>query len=380
MFKIEDGRSSFWQWDLGQKLVVGDEICGEVHFCNRTDDCALVCEVYEKEGTRLVDVPNILLQTAATIRVYAYEKSDTESRTLHEKRFSVISRTKPADYVYTETEVLTYANLDERIKALEESSGGGGGDCIVDQTYNANSANAQSGKAVADALKPVKWDVETALHDSHDAITGLHDEQLARKAEDQSIRDDLATVYGDFEDAKEKLYSNIDATNNLDADVADALNRINALEQNAGGEWELLEDITVSEPVVAVGLNVEKINPKKEVHIEGYIRASDNTITSQVIHLHNGTPVFQANVNCKASNVIFLLVDIYKSPRGKTVYDGTFSIYDFAVSGASMKVSKMDKDLTDGDRSRLVESDKLAIRMSEANPIAAGTRIKVWGR
>ena len=34
MFKIEDGRTLFWQWDLNQRIVVGENLCSEVHFSN----------------------------------------------------------------------------------------------------------------------------------------------------------------------------------------------------------------------------------------------------------------------------------------------------------------------------------------------------------
>lgn len=99
MFKIYDGREEFYQWDLNQKLIVSDASINEVHFCNRTDECSLVCEVYEEDGARLVDVPNILFQATWDIRAYAY----CTDHTLTEKRFKVKARTRPADYVYTET-------------------------------------------------------------------------------------------------------------------------------------------------------------------------------------------------------------------------------------------------------------------------------------
>ena len=35
IFKIYDGRTHFWQWDTGQKLIVLDESVTEVHFSNR---------------------------------------------------------------------------------------------------------------------------------------------------------------------------------------------------------------------------------------------------------------------------------------------------------------------------------------------------------
>lgn len=111
MFKIYDGRECFWQWDLNQKLIVTNPTVTEVHFCNKTDDCSLVVEVYSIDGVFVADVPNILLQNDWTIRAYAY----TGNHTLVEKRFKVNARTKPADYIYTETEVKNFETLAEQV-------------------------------------------------------------------------------------------------------------------------------------------------------------------------------------------------------------------------------------------------------------------------
>lgn len=113
MFKIYDDRKAFYQWDINQVLIVEDSTIEEVHFCNRTSDCALICEVYEKDNLRLVNVPNILLQSSFDIRVYAYCGS---CYTKTEQRFKVNPRSKPADYVYTETEVKKWEELDKKIE------------------------------------------------------------------------------------------------------------------------------------------------------------------------------------------------------------------------------------------------------------------------
>jgi hypothetical protein len=117
LFKIEDGRDRFYQWDIDRKLIVEDAAITQVHFCNRTDECSLVCETYTENGRTLVNVPNILLQTDWRINVYAYDKSYTK----HSAVFTVVKRSKPADYVYTETEALNYDTLLERMNAIDES-------------------------------------------------------------------------------------------------------------------------------------------------------------------------------------------------------------------------------------------------------------------
>ena len=115
MFKILDGRDKFYQWDLDRQLIVEDSTIAQVHFCNRTEDCSLICETFVEDGLTLVNVPNILLTTDWCINVYAYA-----GYTKYEKCFEVVSRTKPADYIYTETEVKNYEEYKEALLQLYE--------------------------------------------------------------------------------------------------------------------------------------------------------------------------------------------------------------------------------------------------------------------
>ena len=138
MFTIYDGRDCFYQWDKDRKLIVHDETIKEVHFCNKTDDCSLVCEVYAEGELNVVNVPNILLQDNWRINAYAYD----ENYTKHSEQFDVMSRTKPADYVYTETEIKNYSDLESRIEALESRKSASNAlfytsllDAVTDMTY-----------------------------------------------------------------------------------------------------------------------------------------------------------------------------------------------------------------------------------------------------
>ena len=121
MFEIYNNRKQFWQWDVGQRLIVNDDTCSEIHFCNGTSDCALVCEAYEEDGLRLVNVPSILFQTPKAIRVFAYVCNGEDQHTKREKVFPVFPRSKPEGYVYTETETLNFNSLSKRISKLEET-------------------------------------------------------------------------------------------------------------------------------------------------------------------------------------------------------------------------------------------------------------------
>ena len=117
MFKIYDGRETFYQWDINQKLIVADDSITEVHFSNRTDNLSLVRDIYNEGDLRVVFVPNVLLQTNWPIKVYAYRKDHTEVS----QTFRVIEKAKPQDYVYTPDEVKTWEELNDRVTALEKS-------------------------------------------------------------------------------------------------------------------------------------------------------------------------------------------------------------------------------------------------------------------
>lgn len=150
MFEIVGGRKSFFQWDLNQKLAVFDDSITEVHFCNKSADCALVCEVYNDEGgARVVDVPNILLQANRCIRAYGVAADHTE----HYARFEVISRSKPADYVYTETEVKTFSTLEQRMDELEATVSAEGIAQAVEDYLEAHPVEAENGALYVNVTK-----------------------------------------------------------------------------------------------------------------------------------------------------------------------------------------------------------------------------------
>lgn len=118
MFRIADGREHFYQWDLDRQVVVNDPSIVEVHFCNRTEDVSLVVEVVDG----LANVPNILLQSSFDMRVFGYDGKATR----HDAVFKVKAKTKPSDYVYTETEIKNYNDLVQRateaVEQAEESA------------------------------------------------------------------------------------------------------------------------------------------------------------------------------------------------------------------------------------------------------------------
>lgn len=117
MFKIYDGRDFFYQWDKDRVLLVEDNTIERVNFCNRMGNCSLGMDVYNigSSGKRAVKVPDIILQKALDLYVYAYDKNYTK----YEQVFEVKPCSRPETYVYTEEEIKEWERLDERINNLE---------------------------------------------------------------------------------------------------------------------------------------------------------------------------------------------------------------------------------------------------------------------
>lgn len=118
MFKIYDGRTSFWQWDTKQKLIVLDESVTEVHFSNRNMEHSIARDVYTLEGQRVCNVPDIILQLPRNLVAYAC----ADGKTLKSVKFAVIKRPIPDDYVAEKEEDIDekFTQIDVALEALNE--------------------------------------------------------------------------------------------------------------------------------------------------------------------------------------------------------------------------------------------------------------------
>ena len=111
-----------------------------------------MCEVYEKNGLRLVDVPNKLLTDKWDIKVYASDGDNTR----YYDTIKVIERKKPSDYVYEETEVLTYRKLEKRLIEIETNVNNKAN--LTGYTANQNVVTDASGKLVTKSPLPYLTD------------------------------------------------------------------------------------------------------------------------------------------------------------------------------------------------------------------------------
>ena len=118
MIKIEDDKPFLYQWDLNMRVELLNIKQGtEVHFSDTyiTSDNCLVVESYEQNNKVFANIPNILLQRSGIILVYLYIQDEGRAWTEFKTEIVVLPRKKPANYVYTETEVLTYKKLEVKL-------------------------------------------------------------------------------------------------------------------------------------------------------------------------------------------------------------------------------------------------------------------------
>lgn len=153
MFKILDGRDELFQWDINRQIIVSDASIDAVHYSNRTDNSALVVEVKDKNGLRVADIPNILLQESWDINVYGYCNG---YYTKQAARIKVNPRTKPESYVYTETEVLNYNTVMEKIDRVENNIGEAVNDYLIKNPVVVDLSNYYTKSQVDAAIDAVE--------------------------------------------------------------------------------------------------------------------------------------------------------------------------------------------------------------------------------
>lgn len=125
MIRLDDEKDYLWQWDIGRRVKLRDVPENtKIHFSMVCDDAdAYVVFSYpDANGEMYANIPNILLQKHGCLSVYVYVEGADKKYCHCKKRFTIRKREKPADYIYTETELYTWQGLDERLTSLEEDA------------------------------------------------------------------------------------------------------------------------------------------------------------------------------------------------------------------------------------------------------------------
>lgn len=119
--KLEFDKPALYQWDLNMRVILTDiehiKAGIEVHFSSMYKD--IECKIspsYIEDGNVYADVPNSLLQNNDILSVYLYVQDDNKAWTEYKTEILVLPRKKPTNYVYNETEVLTFKKLREDLE------------------------------------------------------------------------------------------------------------------------------------------------------------------------------------------------------------------------------------------------------------------------
>lgn len=124
-YKLSNGKDRVYQWDKDITITITEpENVPEVHF--KWGGKAVPVSV----ENQTVAIPPELMQMPHDIVLWAYDPDHT----MDIARIHLEPRLKPADYVYTPTEIRTWEQLDERIKALEDGGGISGVSSVNGQT------------------------------------------------------------------------------------------------------------------------------------------------------------------------------------------------------------------------------------------------------
>lgn len=159
---LSNGKGHFYQWDTGQSIQVPEGV-PTVHFKMHGEGVAF------QAVDRVVAVPDELLQLENDIILWTYDTNHT----IDVARVPVKGRNKPADYAYTPTEVKTWEQLDERIKALEDGGGVAGVSSVNGQTgavtITASGIGAATSDEVTSAVNTAWTDAQKKLQPMFDA-------------------------------------------------------------------------------------------------------------------------------------------------------------------------------------------------------------------
>lgn len=134
-----------FQWDLNQKIPCQFP---EVHFASIGSSDALIVSA---DGGN-ASIPNILLQEPKDIMVW-FMRDDAVADS---GKIRIIPRAKPADYVYTETEVITFESLVAKVEDVIAKTN----TAVDNATTAANKADEAALKANVASNKAAQAEVE----------------------------------------------------------------------------------------------------------------------------------------------------------------------------------------------------------------------------
>ena len=105
----------------------------------------------EIDSVIVAEVPNLLLQRAGFIQIYRFISDKNGSRTISRNELKVLKKEKPDDYLYEESQILSWEYLDKRITELEKTAA----DCIKNKPLIATNDDAMDFLAEMEMTTPI---------------------------------------------------------------------------------------------------------------------------------------------------------------------------------------------------------------------------------
>lgn len=151
--------SPLFQWDTNRTVVVTDaQGVDKIGFALVGGNREYVPETTQTDSSWSAPIPNILLQTGSWIRVYVRYGGNT----IGTKVLPVVPRVRPADYIYTETEILTWESVEANAKDAKEQA---------DLASAYAEASAKSAEDASNVLAgAVRWNETQSLTDAQKLV------------------------------------------------------------------------------------------------------------------------------------------------------------------------------------------------------------------
>ena len=125
MAKIELDGKTLTQWDTDRWIILSleeSESVNEVHYANSFSRETLVVDVVSTGDQITAPIPDVLLQSSGKLKVWMVIYTNDGERAVDIATiFDVMSRPKPTDFFYTETEMKSYKMLEDKIRKLENN-------------------------------------------------------------------------------------------------------------------------------------------------------------------------------------------------------------------------------------------------------------------
>lgn len=244
---IYDGRESFYQWDLNQKVTSDDfQIGDKIHFYSMRHSTALVTKAYLLDNKVVADVPNILLQTTNPIRVYRFISTPDSAQTVDEQTFIVKQKQQPADYFYTETELY---EMRKDVENAVEAEGERQSAELLRQENETNRIRAESERVIAESNRVI---TEAQRIEAESGRAKAETNRVTAEQHRSDSESNRQTAEQERQSAETLRQTTFEQTYN---------NVANALKGSASGEVIRVDDVSPIEHLVKAKVTGENIDP-----------------------------------------------------------------------------------------------------------------------